>query len=225
MEAFFMKKLIAIILLSATALIQTDNSQLKWLTEEISRYNDELSANATLSEQELTLEMPDCSESTYVYLRNNNQYQRVLLTSTKNTETIRLIKSPNITVFIIPAQQVESYIDCRQENIKLLKKLTETQEASKVEDARPSVKQAQKEHMQGALKECGNLKEMFVTQITGNELKKHIILPTYEEVLNFQKKLTTKNQEFQQAHPNHGQTMQLYIPEQTLKFSIKQSNS
>ena len=68
-----------------TTLIQTDDSQVKWLTEEINRYTEQLSANITFSDQELTLEMPDCAEPTYIYLRNNNQYQRILLTPTKNT--------------------------------------------------------------------------------------------------------------------------------------------
>ena len=208
-----------------TTLIQTDDSQVKWLTEEINRYNEQLSANITFSDQELTLEMPDCAEPTYIYLRNNNQYQRILLTPTKNTETIHLLKSPNIAVFIAPEKHVENYIRCRQENIKLLTAQAEATTKSNVEDARPAIKQAKEKFKQGALKECGNIKEIFVTNITVHDAPKHIILPTYQEILDFHNNQIIKNQDYQKAHPYHGQTMELYIPEQTLKFSIKQSNS
>lgn len=218
-----MKKLIniSLILLSITTLLQSESSQIKWLTEEINKYNAELSANTTLSDQKLTLEMPDCAEPTYVYLRNNNKYQRVLLTATKNAETISLIQSPSVSIFIIPAKIVESYISCRKENIKLLTTQSQKDEESNMEDARPTIKQTKQEFIKGALEECGNIREILATNISIQDAKKHIILPTYEEVLKFQKNNAEKNKKYQATHPYHGKTMELYIPEQTLKFSIK----
>jgi hypothetical protein len=222
MEDFMKNSIkISLMLLSITTLLQSDNSKIAWLTEEINKYNAKLSANTTLSDKKVTLEMPDCAEPTYVYLRNNNQHQRVLLTATKNTETISLIQSPNLSIFIIPAKIVESYISCREENIKLLTKESQKDAESNMEDVRPTVKEAKEEFAKGALQECGNIQQILVTNISTKDTKKHIILPTYQEVFKFKKDQTTKNKEYQTAHPYHGETMEFYIPEQTLKFSIK----
>lgn len=219
-----MKKLLMIILLSTITLIQSDNSQIQWITNEISRYNSAVSENTTLSDQEVTLEMPDCPEPTYVYLRNNNQYQRILLDPNVDKETVKLIKAPQLSIYIIPKEPVEDYIRCRQENIKLLTKQSEEKTNSEVEDTRPSIKKAKEQFTQGALQECRNLREIFVTNLVTHDAPKHIILPTYKEMLNFQQDQIAKTKEYQAAHPNHGQSMELYIPEQTLKFSIKNNS-
>lgn len=216
-----MKKVLILILSSSSIWIQSENQEQISIKNQINKFNTDLSENTTLSDQKLTLEMPDCEEPTYVYLRNgdnNDQYQRVLLTPTKNTQTISLIKALNISIFIVPTEDVENFITCKQNNLNFL----QTQiEDSNIKDFRPTIRQKKEQLISNALNECKNLQELLVTSQIFKNIKKHIILPTYQEMLNFQKIQITKNQEYQASHPYHGSTIELYIPEQTLKFSIK----
>lgn len=227
-----MKKVIAIILLSSAVLNQAYVAP-KFLTNAINQYDATLSKYATLSDQQVTFEMPECTEATYVYLRVGNRYepdktkwpyQRILLTPTKNKETVDLIKAPGFAIWIIPVQDVQNYIQCQQENIKSFKARGQQRENSTVFDTRqimPETKLSNDE-----LNKCKTKtpKEMFVTGIETYNMKKHIILPTYQEALKRQTDETARSKEYQKAHPNSEKILTLQIPEQEIKIGINFSN-